>query len=183
MSEQTKEFWSLYDQYIQNGDKALRHQLSKFLMVLENKDRRTQILRPEKNWNNIIAWQVLRTQQFIFSDTQVLYLYEGEVIGWSPHWDRDIFLTRVPIYELVSGRYIKPGFKLTHEDKGDTPDHEWRQTILHYGLTNECGLYLPIFDADTLMKLCDREISLIRPTIKETILRNLAVSDSAVKDL
>ncbi len=183
METETKEFWSLYDQYIQSGDIALRHQLSKLLKVLENKDRRTQILRPGKNWNHILAWQVLRNQQFIFSDSQIVNLTAGEVIAWSPHWDRDIFLTRVPIQETISGRYLKPGFKMTNEDRGDKGDHDWNRTILMYGITDECGLYLPIFDVETLIRLCDRELSLIRPSIKNSIITNLHVDEKVVKEL
>lgn len=183
MKKHTEEFWSLYDHYVHTGDTTSRHHLSELLRIIEKPDRRTQILRPEKNWKEIIAWQVLRNQQFIFSDRVVNHLYEGEVIAWSPHWDRDIFLTRIPIEEKVSGRYIKPGYVLKHEDKKDNTDYEWEQTVLRYGLTDERGLYLPLFDVETLLKLCDRQISLIKPSIKESIVRNLSIHKSDIEKL
>ncbi len=160
MNEQILAFWQLYDQYVQTENKDIRPRLSSLLSEIEEKDRRKQLLRPEKGWNTILAWQVLRTQEFIFSDNVIFRLYTGDVLVWEPHWDRDILLTRFPMEtNIISGRILKPGFEMTHEDKGELSDYEWNQQIRSLGITNEKGLYLPVYESDTLKKFCLSQIA------------------------
>ena len=183
MKKEIEDFWSLYDQYIVTGEPHVRPELSALLKQIENTDRKTQLLRPEKGWDKILAWQLLRTQEFIFSDTIPFVLYEGEILAWTPRWDRDVFLTRLPSLEFVSGRILKPGFKMTHEDRGDMSDWNWNQSIRAVGLTNERGLYLPLYDPTTLMKFCDQEIAKIRPRIIEYLKEEKDLDPDVLKKL
>lgn len=154
MEEKLKLFWRIYDKYIHTGDSSLRFGLSASLKIVEKQSRRDQLLRPEKGWNEILAWQVLRNQRFIFTNHPVT-LSEGEIIIWHPHWDRDVFISRMPREEFVSGAFLKPGFLLTHDDQGDRSDHEWDQIVFHNGITDERGLYLPLYEPDVILTLCD----------------------------
>lgn len=155
MEEKLELFWKVYDNYITTGSMDLRGELSRLLSQVETKDKREQLFRPEKGWNNILAWQVLRDQEFIFGDYPVM-LSEGEIIIWFPHWDRDVFITRLPIEEKISGRYLKPGFHMDFEDREEESDDEWSQKIQQVGITDERGLYLPLYDSGTLIKFCDQ---------------------------
>lgn len=159
MEEKIKKFWIIYDKYIQTEEKNLMPKLSDLLAQIENKDRRTQLLRPEKGWNNILAWQVLRNQSFIFNPNP-FFLNQGEIIAWSPHWDRDVFLTRIPFTENVSGHILKPGFKLDFEDQEEKniSDYEWDQIVRTNGITDERGLYLPLYEFSTIIRLADNQI-------------------------
>ena len=82
-------------------------------------------------------------------------LVEGEIIIWLPHWDRDVLVARAPREEFVSGTFLKPGFNMTWEDKGERSDYEWEQVISQYGISDERGLYLPLYSEDVIRKLCD----------------------------
>lgn len=158
MEKKLKLFWEIYDKYIQTGDKSLRKELSDLLKQVEKHSRRDQLLRPEKGWNEILAWQILRYQPFIFSNHPVA-LFEGEIVIWLPHWDRDVFITRIPKEEFVSGSFLKPGFCLTHDDRNDKIDSEWDDIVLHNGITDERGLYLPLYSPDVVLKLCNSYIT------------------------
>ncbi|MCX6756523.1 MAG: hypothetical protein NTX85_04250 [Candidatus Nomurabacteria bacterium] len=160
-----QDFWALYDQYLDTKDESLYPQLSKLLEQVEEKNKSKQLLRPEKGWDKILAWQVLRDQTFIFSDTFTFDLIAGEILAWTPHWDRDVFLTRNPYRETISGKILKPGFILTGEDKGEASDYEWDQTVRYHGITNEKGLYLPLYDSISVLKLCDQQIAKMKPRI------------------
>ena len=153
--EKLKLFWCIYDKYIKTGDTSLRSQLSVLLSQIEEKDRKKQLLRPEKDWNKILAWQVLRHQSFIFS-SRPLIVSEGEIIVWLPHWDRDVFITRIPREEFVSGAFLKPGFKMDSDDRGDLSDYDWERKVLQYGLTDERGLYLPLYNYEVVIQLCNQ---------------------------
>ena len=159
MEEKLKLFWEVYDKYIETGDISLRGQLSDLLRLVERQSRCDQLLRPEKVWNKILAWQILRHQEFVFSDNYSLTVSAGEIIIWLPHWDRDVFVTRIPKKELVSGAFLKPGFHLTYDDRGEKSDHKWHDIVLHNGITDERGLYLPLYDSDVILKLCNNYIA------------------------
>jgi hypothetical protein len=158
MKEKIKLFWGIYDKYISTGDTSLRSELSKLLGQIEKKSRQDQLLRPEKGWNEILAWQVLRNQSFVFSKFP-LWISEGEIVIWLPHWNRDVFITRFPKEEVGSGSFLKPGFHLTHDDKGDRSDYEWDDIILRNGITDERGLYLPLYNSNIILKICDYYIA------------------------
>ena len=165
MEEEKKEmekkitlFWEMYDEYIQTGNASLRGALSYLLKQIEKPSRRDQLLRPEKSWDKILAWQVLRNQSFTFSSNSV-FVYEGEVIIWLPHWDRDVFITRIPKEEVVSGSFLKPGFCFTYEDQGGQDDSNWGEIILRNGITDERGLYLPLYEPNVVLDFCNNYIA------------------------
>lgn len=151
-------FWEMYDEYIQTGNVSLRGALSYLLKQIEKPSRRDQLLRPEKGWEKILAWQVLRNQSFIFSNNSV-FVHEGEVIIWLPHWDRDVFITRIPKEEVVSGSFLKPGFSLTYEEQGGQDDSNWGEIILRNGITDERGLYLPLYESSVVLDICNKFIA------------------------
>ncbi|MDA3803075.1 MAG: hypothetical protein PF488_04280 [Patescibacteria group bacterium] len=129
-------------------------------------------MRPEKGWNKILAWQILRNQSFTFKN-HPLWVHEGEIVIWFPHWDRDVFITRFPKEEFVSGSLLKPGFHLSADDRGERNNNEWDEVVMLYGITDERGLYLPLYDSDIILKLCDyyiaeRKNKMIEYLIKET---------------
>jgi hypothetical protein len=157
MKEKTRLFWEIYDKYISTEDSSLRGKLSELLAQIENVSKKNQILRPEKGWNEILAWQALRDERFIFTK-EPKWVYEGEIIISLPHWDRDVFITRSPREEFVSGHFLKPGYHLSSEDKGDRSDYEWDYFIITNGIVDERGLYLPLYDSDVVLKFCDNYI-------------------------
>ena len=171
MEEKLEKFWELYDEYILDGNPTLREKLSGRLAEIEQPGREKQLFRPEKNWNQILAWQVLRDQNFIFSDKDTCDLYEGEILAWTLKWDRDYFITRMPFKAVVSRELIKPGFVLTHDDQGELGDDAWNQKIRYCGLTDERGLYLPIYEKETLLKLCKLEMNHMRDNIVDYLTR------------
>lgn len=175
MQEKVKEFWKLYDQYILSMDPTMRPDLSGLLMQIEQKSKREQLLRPEKDWNHIAGWQVLRNEKFFFADNVKFQMLEGEIVVWCPHWDRDVFVTRNPTEEHMSGRLLKPGYKMDSNDRGDRSDIEWKEICTHHGLVDERGLYLPLYDLPTIMKFCDQEITKIRPRVKKALKEHLPV--------
>lgn len=161
MEEIIKEFWEIYDKYIQTEEKDLRPRLSEILAQIENKDRRTQLLRLEKGWDRIVGWQVIRSQVFHYTNSHS-YLNEGEILIWEPHWDRDIFLTRIPMNEVVSGGIIRPGYNFGYENKGNMSDYDYDQVVKFQGMTDERGLYLPLYDIETLKKLALRQFEIAK---------------------
>jgi len=158
MEEKLKLFWEIYDKYIKTGDVSLRKQLSDLLKHVEKKSRQDQLLRPEKGWNKILAWQVLRNQAFTFKN-HPLWVHEGEIVIWLPHWDRDVFITRFPKEEVGSGSFLKPGFCLSANDKGKRSDYEWNEIVMFNGITDERGLYLPLYDPSAILMLCGHYIT------------------------
>jgi len=158
MEEKLELFWRIYDEYIKTGNPNSRGELSKLLSQVEKKSRREQLFRPEKNWNKILAWQVLRYQEFVFNNHPVA-ISAGEMIIWQSDWDRDVFITRLPIKEEVSGSFLKPGFHMDFEDRKEESDHEWSQKIQQGGITDERGLYLPLYDSKTIIKFCDQHLT------------------------
>jgi hypothetical protein len=169
MNEQTLAFWQLYDQYVQTNTKEMRGELASLLKEIEIPDRKKPLLRPEKGWNKVLAWQVLRNQQFIFSDSVPFCLYAGEMLIQDKPYDRDIFLTRFPIDETISGRLLKHGFEMTHDDRGSLDDSEWMQKVRACGITNEKGLYLPIFEMEVLQRFCKQKVEEMEKGIFSTL--------------
>lgn len=152
MNEQLVKFWSIYDEYIQTGDKTLRKDLSELLAQVEEKGRVKQLFRPEKGWDRILAWQVLRKQGFLFPrNNHSFYLEEGEVLAWSPGPDRDIFLSRIPYSEEVSGYLLNPG-NYCECGKRDMTDYEWDKFVDSHIFTDERGLYLPLYKVEVVKK-------------------------------
>lgn len=152
-NQKLEEFWTIYDAYIilQNDEVSqieLRPKLSSLLAEIENTDRRTQVLHPTKG-HNILAWQVLRDQTFYLNDRHYIDLHQGELLGWMQQWDRDVFLTRIPYRENVSGYILNPGS--FRSDVGGDPYNDER------------GLYLPIFSDRVLGLIAKREAEKIRP--------------------
>lgn len=161
-----EKFWSLYDYYVKNdGDPKLMGDLSRLLAEVENKGREKQLFRPENGWNSILAWQTLRSQDFYFKGDIQFSLLAGEIIAWSKPWDRDVLLTTYGQKQFVSGTILRPGYSLTHEDRGDKNDTEWDEFTRDKTFTDERGLYLPIYEANTLMMLCDKALARMRADI------------------
>jgi hypothetical protein len=128
MEDNIKLFWEVYDNYLVTGDRYQRYRLSPILAKIENEGRENQLFRSKKGWDKIIAWQVLRNQMLQFKENQ-FSLLEGEIIVWQKHWDRDVFISRIPRDQLVSGWILNPGSEY------------------------EKGLYLPIYQVSHLIKL------------------------------
>ncbi|MGE5426036.1 MAG: hypothetical protein ACM3PZ_03105 [Bacillota bacterium] len=140
-----EEFWKLYDLYVETGNYQFLSDLSKGLAELEQKDRQNQLTRPDKSWNKILAWQVTRNQVFHHPNNHTFQLREHEIIMWHRHWDRDMYISRIPSLELVSGAYLNPGNKMDLEDKDDYSVNEWDNIIKYRTFTDERGLYLPLY--------------------------------------
>ena len=156
--EKMKKFWVIYDEYIQTGDKNLRKELSSLLSQVEEKGREKQLFRPEKEWNKILAWQVLRTQEFIYpKNNRPSHLYEGEILAWTPGWDRDVYLTRIPYQEVVSGYFLNPGYYLECDQK-NMSDDDWENFAKSRIFTDERGLYLPIYEFEIVKKFVFEQI-------------------------
>ena len=163
--EKIKEFWSIYDEYIQTRDKILRKELSNLLSQVEEKSREKQLFRPEKGWIRILAWQVLRNQQFIYPRNNFpVFLNEGEILAWTPCWDRDVYLTRIPYHEEVSGYIIRPGYYLECDQK-DMTDSEWNKFVNNHIFSDERGLYLPLYEFETIKKFAFDQIDLSKEKI------------------
>lgn len=143
------QFWETYRVYVASYNEpsqktALRPTLSSLLAQIE-KPARKNIVHDKYPEHNILAWQVLRDQAFFDgkSGRSVLELCAGELLGWDIGYDRDIFLTRVPYREVVSGYTLNPGSKCLDENKDIYND--------------ERGLYLPIYDPGVVMKIYNQE--------------------------
>lgn len=165
MEEKIVKFWSIYDEYIQTGDKTLRKELSELLAQIEDKDRAKQLSRPEKNWTRILAWQVLRTQQFIYPRTNFpVLLEEGEILAWTPCWDRDVYLTRIPYHESISGFILRPGYYLECGQK-EMSDCDWENFVNNHIFSDERGLYLPLYEFETVKKFAFEQIDLAKEKV------------------
>lgn len=165
MKEKLAKFWTTYDVYIESGNKNLRKDLSLILSEIETKDKSNQLVRPEKEWERILAWQVLRNQHFIYPRVNhPIYLYEGEILAWTPCWDRDVYLTRIPYNEEVSGYIIRPGYYLECDQK-EMSDSEWNIFVDSHVFSDERGLYLPLYEVETIKKLAFEQIDLAKEKI------------------
>lgn len=154
------EFWKVYDEYMSTGDPLLRPQLSAFLRQVEKQSRREQLFRPEKKWNEILAWQVLRGEEFIFPHGNIpQFIYEGEIIIWQPNWDRDVFTTRYPRDSKISSTgYLNPGRSYTLMDINDLKGNARDEAVRNAGVfANEKGLYLPIYEVDSVKMLVRKQ--------------------------
>lgn len=156
MEEKVIKFWSLYDRYIKNPDENLRPSLSDLLAQIEQSNRETQLIRPKKCWDKIIAWQVLRNQRFLLGNGNHFYLEAGEILAWTPHWDRDVFITRIPHEEWVSGSILRPGYHF-NEDDFERLTSEGKDAA-EQTITDERGLYLPLYDFETVIMLSNNYI-------------------------
>lgn len=161
------EFWALYDEYLSDNGRASQtekqasmERLSVLLAMIESKDRANQLCRPEKSWDKIVGWQILRDQDFYFSGRTPLTLQAGEMIVWEQRKDNDvdILVTRIPRREIPYGRILKPGFNMNYRDRGDRSDWEWSQLVAEVGVTDERGLYLPIFERSLFARLCEERL-------------------------
>jgi hypothetical protein len=154
-NKKLQEFWKIYSQYLLSQKQPspkfnLRPTLSSLLAQIEEHDRRTQVTHRVKG-NTILAWQVLRDQEFYVNGELAITLYQGELLGWEQQWDRDVFLTRIPYRETVSGFILNPGRTCSGED--------------NYIFNDERGLYLPIFDAKVLFTIINNETSKVKPRV------------------
>lgn len=153
MKEETKLFWKAYDLYIGTGDVSLRNQLSGLLRQVENKDKRKQILRPEKGWGRILAWQVLGDRSFNLGGCPV-FVYSGEVIIWQQHRDRDVILNRIPMEQTDSGILLNPGCYVD-------------------GKRDERGLYLPLYSKDVVIRMSTQYLDEKKKLMLDCIEREL----------
>lgn len=138
-SELLEMFWVVYDEYLFTQDRLLRPRLSNLLEKIEIRSRVGQLLRPERGWNTILAWQLLSNQDFIFN-TERTPLDEGEILLWSPFWNRDVLLT-------------KHSFENNYNDF----TLGWNQIVFQNYIADEKGLYLPLFDYGDVMKLVNQQ--------------------------
>ena len=158
-------FWSIYDEYIQTENKSLRNELSFLLSQIEEKGREKQLFRPDKGWVRILAWQVLRNQQFIYPrNNHPVFLHEGEILSWTPCWDRDVYLTRIPFEEVVSGYFLNPGYYQELGQK-EMSDHEWETFVDSHVFTDERGLYLPLYEFETVKKFAFEQIEMAKEKV------------------
>ncbi len=165
MEEKIVKFWNIYDKYIQTGDKDLRKILSQILSQIEEKGREKQLFRPEKGWVKILAWQVLRNQNFLYPrNNNYVSLNEGEILAWTPCWDRDVYLTRIPYNEVVSGSFLNPGYYLECDQK-EMSDHDWENFVKKHVFTDERGLYLPLYELETVKKFAFEQIDLAKENV------------------
>jgi hypothetical protein len=169
LEESKQLFWEIYDEYLKTKDVELHAELSSYLEKIEVPDRIDQLFRPEKGWDKIIGWQVLRNQEFVWSQKLRGFVFEGEIIVHNSSFNLDYFLTRMPIKQVSSGHYLKPGHYLSFRDQGNLTDVEWSQAILFQGITDERGLYLPIYQLETLVELIDFEFTKGRLAIFEKL--------------
>ena len=160
VNKNVKLFWDLYDEHLKTERVMLRPELSRLLSLIEDKEKRTQLLRPEKGWNDIIAWQILRDQKFSFGSKDFSFS-EGEIItlDFNQYITCIVFLTRVPFFRSVNFPLLKPGHYMNRSHKEDLgmDDSDWNDLIEKKGLTDERGLYLPLYEIDTVLKLMSLE--------------------------
>ena len=161
-------FWAIYDEYIVTFNKELLPELSRLLSLIESNDRDTQLLRPEKGWTRILAWQVSRDQEFIFG-TKKYTLSEGEVLAISGVYT--IYLSRVEQRFEMPGAILKPGYKLSYKDRGEMSAHKWHHKISTEGIVNESGLYIPLYDEKDVITAAFMEAE----TIKERVISFLQI--------
>jgi hypothetical protein len=143
-TEIIKNFWEVYNEYIETLNQDLMPRLAELLSQIENKSKE-QLDTAE----SVIAWQVLRNQEFLFcrGDNVVRFqLVQGELIIWFPDWDRDLFVSRFPHYELISGQILHPGYHCS------VPEVSYEGTASKI-YTDERGLYLPIYKKEIFLKL------------------------------
>lgn len=156
-----EKFWRVYDEYVDTYNRKLFPELSNRLSLVEQQSRSNQILRLEKGWKRILAWQVLRDQAFIFSDNNQFNMEEGEILAWQREWDRDTFLTRSPILNFISneGSILSPGVDYSLHNRDNTKSDELKKIMKDTGLANQKGLYLPIFEERVLYDLINKSFA------------------------
>lgn len=164
MEDPTKEFWEIYDQYIETGEIELRSQLSSLLAKIEGRGKE-EVKRPEKEWNKPLGWQVIRQETLIFSATNFRFsLLLGEVILWEMGWDREAFISRIPRTELVAGTIVRPGYHYQGPTEGE-PESYGNNKL--YG---DCrGVFLPIFSIDTLEMMAFDYIEINKMSLKVSL--------------
>jgi len=141
----TNLFWSLYDRYVLGDfrDEELNRKLSE---LTKNHIREMfQLERLEKGWKTIRAWIALDHCHVRNDEGQsVFFVTLGDVVIINYGWDRDITITHSPIEEFVSGNLL--------------------------GREQCQGLFLPLFEADTI----ERAIRLQLKEIEKAALEKFA---------
>ena len=72
-------------------------------------------------------------------------------------WDRDVFLTRIPYEEHISGGFLNPGYYLECNQK-EMSDSDWGDFVDKHIFTDERGLYLPLYEFEHIIKLANSQI-------------------------
>lgn len=135
----TLEFWRLYDEFCTTAN---------FVELSEGKGKQTKLClrlqeilrtghtqiarlpREDKGWQYPKAWLVMRGEQIISQDGGYVFMYlePGDVMTWEFQWDRDVFVTHVPIREWVSGQFLSQSWPGAGK-----------------------GLFLPLYEKETIM--------------------------------
>ncbi|HSE56746.1 MAG TPA: hypothetical protein VLB02_01530 [Candidatus Paceibacterota bacterium] len=98
-------FWQVYDEYTALHDSSLKFLLLSFLA--DQDEQVGNLTRPEKGWNHILAWEVLKQHTFFLSRENIQFeVFEGEIIVVQRDWDRNVFCTRIPHQEFVRGSIL-----------------------------------------------------------------------------
>ncbi len=130
-------FWKLYDEFCcaerfaELSSKNPAHDLCLKLQEILRAGHMeiVKLARPEKGWDNPKAWLVLRYEMVLHLDGSGPYMYleAGDVMTRHFQWDRDTFVTQVPIQERVAGQFLP---------------QNWPNA--------ERGLFLPLYDKRTI---------------------------------
>jgi hypothetical protein len=88
------------------------------------------------------------------------YLEEGEVLSISTSVYVQ-FLSRPSSQFEMPGAILKPGYHLSNKDRGEISAHKWSHMIALNGLTDERGLYLPLYKYEDVLKFSFSEAETI----------------------
>lgn len=169
MKNKVEKFWNIYRSYKNSylekrPETILRPRLSSLLAEIETPDRRKQVAHPHDEKTPILGWQVLRNQLFYNDQGHSFQLYEGELLGWDGLYDRDIFLSRIPYAETISGYILNPG--ITKKDPNQDVYNDQR------------GLYLPIYDPLLLVSIYKKEMERTESSFLKYVIETKGVSRS-----
>ncbi len=158
MEEKITMFWETYEAYVSSYNDntpkiEMRPILSALLAEIETADRVGQLVHHKNPEYGILGWQVLKDKTFFNGKNcnPVLELYAGELLGWDAPYDRDVFLSRIPYKEVVSGYALNPGRTRLDDNK--------------YIYNDERGLYLPIYHPEIFMNIYNKEILRGKPLV------------------
>jgi hypothetical protein len=131
------EFWVMYDEFckpesLTNLVKVRQYEPAKEMRKITVAAHRTRAIhtlkRPERGWEHHHAWLSLAAAPILNHAGNVcMTMRAGDVIVVEHGWDRDVLTTHSPIEEFVCG-YLLSG--------------KWDDMV---------GLFLPLFDAPTIM--------------------------------
>ncbi len=135
----SEDFWRLYDEFCCFGrftELGIKHPAHNLCLKLQEilkvgHMEVVKLARPGKGWDNPKAWLVLRHEMVLNLDGSgpYMYLQAGDVMTRHFQWDRDTFVTQVPIQERVAGQFL---------------GQQWPNA--------EKGLFLPLYEKRTIFR-------------------------------